>query len=165
MKWYCIYTKAGQEDAVSKKLSELPGLQVFNPKMKRKKYSRSRLVEAVEELFPCYIFAQFELVNYLHMIRYTRGVRRFVGDRNGLPYLVDESIIACIQAQMSNGFVQLQSPQFSPGEQVMVTQGPLGGLTGIFVEELKPRERVIILLNTIRYQAKVEVPIGLVGKC
>lgn len=150
---------------MSKKLSELSGLQVFNPKIKRRKYRRGRLVEAVEELFPCYIFTEFEQTSYFHMIRYTRGIRRFVGDREGVPYVVDASIISFIQSRMDNGFVRLQSPQFSPGDQVMVTEGPLSGLTGIFVEELKPRERVIILLNTIRYQAKVEVPLGLVGKC
>lgn len=148
-----------------KKLSELPDLQIFNPKIKRKKYFRGKLVEAVEELFPCYIFAAFDVLSYFHMIRYTRGVRRFVGDRDGMPYVVDASIISFIQSQMENGFVRLRSPQFAPGDQVMVTEGPFSGLTGIFVEELKPRERVIILLNTIRYQAKVEVPFHLLGKC
>ena len=63
--WYCIYTKPGQEDGVVKKLGELPGLYAFNPKLKRKKYSRAKLIDAVEALFPGYIFCQIQAVGIL----------------------------------------------------------------------------------------------------
>lgn len=156
--WYCIYTKPGQEDGVVKKLGELPGLYAFNPKLKRKKYSRAKLIDAVEALFPGYIFAKFKLSEFFHMITYTRGVKRFVGDSSGVPYQVDESIIDFIHSQMQDGFIHLKPPQFSRGQEVTVKDGPFSGLTGILLEEIKPSERVIILLNTIRYQAKIEIP-------
>jgi transcription antitermination factor NusG len=92
------------------------------------------------------------------MVKYTRGVRRFVGDRSGIPYIVDESIIEFIRSRMQNGFVHFDSPELAQGENVLITDGPFSGLTGIFMGEIKPSERVIILLNTIQYQAKVKIP-------
>ena len=162
--WYCIYTKAGKEEAVSRALRERLDLEVFNPKIKRKKFVRGRYVEALEELFPCYIFSRFELDLYFHTIKYTRGVRKIVGDSLGSPYVVDEAIIKAIESRMVNGFVSLQPQRFSPGEKVAIQEGPLKGLEGIFLEEVKPKDRVLILLNAIRYQAKIEIERDFVGK-
>ncbi len=161
--WYCIYTKAGKEDAVSDALRGRLGLEVFNPKIRRKRYLKGRYVAAVEELFPCYIFSRFELEEHYHTIKYTRGVRRIVGDSVGSPYAVDEAIIQAIRSRMVEGFVVLQPRKFARGEKVVIQEGPLKGLEGIFLEELKPKERVLILLSTIRYQAKVEIAPDLVG--
>lgn len=155
--WYCIYTKAGKEEAVSKALRERLGMEVFNPKIKRKRFIRGRYVEALERLFPCYIFSRFELDRHFHTIKYTRGVRRIVGDSLGSPYVVDEAIIKSIKSRMVDGFVTLQPRRFAPGEKVVIQEGPLKGLEGIFLEEVKPKERVLILLNAIRYQAKVQI--------
>jgi len=115
------------------------------------------LVESVEGLFPCYFFAKFDPSKYLHMIRYTRGVRRFVGDGAGTPYTVDDSIIQCIQSQAEDGIVVIKSVGFAQGEKVLVKEGPFSGLTGLFLADLKPSERVLILLDAIRYQARMEV--------
>jgi hypothetical protein len=38
----------------------------------------------------------------------------------------------------------------------MIQEGPLAGFTGIF-QEAKARDRVLILLNAINYQARIEV--------
>jgi hypothetical protein len=44
-----------------------------------------------------------------------------------------------------------------PGEPVIVNRGPFYGLEGVFVEELSGKERVTILLQTIEWQARVQV--------
>lgn len=162
--WYCIYTKWGQEDVVQNKLLELPDIEFFNPKIKRKKYIRGRYKEVIEELFPCYVFSKFDLYKYFHMIKYTRGVRRVVGDWLGNPYTVDIEIIEFLKSKIENGFVYLKPQQFTKGEKVIVTDGPFVGLEGIFISELKPNERVMLLLSTIQYQARVEVPRELIAK-
>jgi transcription elongation factor/antiterminator RfaH len=162
--WYCLYTKPGQEDNICRKLSELPGVELFNPKIKRKKYVRSRLKEVVEELFPSYVFSLLNPYAHYHTIKYTRGIRRFVGDSTGSPYVVDESLIQILQSEMKDGFVCLERPGMTAGEKVVILDGPFSGLTGLFLNELKPGERVMILLNTLQYQARVEVPKDLVAK-
>ncbi len=79
-RWYCIYTKPNMEEQVSKRLRDIPEMEVFHPKIKRNKYVRGRLQEVVEDLFPSYIFSRFSLLNYFHLVKFTRGVRRVVGD-------------------------------------------------------------------------------------
>lgn len=161
--WYCIYTKPKQEDLVSRRLIEIPEIEVFNPKLKQKRYVRGRLKEAVEELFPCYIFSKFNPDRYYHMVKYTRGIRRIVGNK-GAPFIVDESIIALIRSRVKEGFVNLEPLEFKSGEQVVIKDGPFSGLMGIFLRGLKARERVLVLLNTIAYQAKIEIDRCLLSK-
>jgi len=159
LNWYCIYTKTKQEDWVATKLAQLPDLEVFNPKMKRKKYRRSRAIDIQQQLFPAYVFVRFDpqKTHYIHLIKYTRGVKRFVGDQDGIPFTVDEAIINYIKSRMSNGFVHLERPKLVKGDKVLVNDGPFNGLDGIFLEESKAKDRVLILLNSIHYQAKLLV--------
>lgn len=160
--WYCLYTKPKQEDLVSKRLTDIPEIEVFNPKLKKKIYLRGRLKEVVEEFFPCYIFLRFNLDRYYHTVRYTRGVRRIVG--NKVPLIVDEGIITQIRSKMEEGFVNLEHPVFERNEQIVIKDGPFSGLAGIFLKELKAKERALVLLNTIAYQAKIEVDRCLLSK-
>ena len=155
--WYCVYTKPGQEDLVCRMLSLQPEIEVFNPMVKRKRYLRGQFKEVIEELFPCYIFARFSLSKYYHMIKYTRGVRRLVGDRNGNPYVVDNSLVELLRSRIKDGFIRMEPQNFTPGEKVKIIEGPLKGLMGIFHKNLKPSERVVILLNTLSYQARMEI--------
>lgn len=162
--WYCIYTKPKKEDLVCRQLMKLPEIEVFNPKLKRKKYVRSRLTQVVEELFPCYIFLKLNLERYFHLVKYTRGVKRFVGDSFNMPYTVDESIIDFIKSKRKEGFIHIEPPGLTDGDRVVILKGPFSGLTGIFLKETKPNERIMILLNTIEYQAKVEIEKELIAK-
>jgi transcription elongation factor/antiterminator RfaH len=163
--WFCIYTKRKQEDAVCQSLTRLEHIETFNPKLQRKKSVRGKVIEVVEHLFPCYLFCGFEESGYFHKIRYTRGVKRFVGDQAGRPREVDEGIIDLIRSRMNAaGYVCIESPKLEPGEQVMIKEGPLSGLSGLLLSESKPGERVTLLLNAILYQARVEVPSAFVEK-
>lgn len=162
--WYCIYTKRGLEDSVCRKLGDFADIELLNPKMKRRKYLRGKPAEIVDELFPCYIFSRFDPYQYFHMIKYTRGVRRFVGDRSGAPFTVDESIIEFIKSKTKEGFVRFDPPRFTEGESVQVTDGPFAGLKGLFLKETKPSERVLVLLSAIQFQARVEVAMDFIGK-
>lgn len=162
--WYCVYTKAGQEELVCRMLSGQPEIEVFNPLVRRRRYLRGRMEEVIEELFPCYIFARFELSKFYWMIKYTRGVRRLAGDRSGNPYVVEDGLIDLLRSRVKDGYIKIEPPEFTPGERVKIMEGPLKGLTGIFYKGLKPCERVLILLNTLSYQVRVEIDRGLLAK-
>jgi transcription antitermination factor NusG len=162
--WYCIYTKPSYEDHLSRKLTGIDSIEILNPKLRRKKYIRGRLKEAIEQFFPCYIFARFDIFDHYHIIRYTRGVRRIVGDAMDSPHAVDECIIDILKSKIIEGFIKLEPPVLRKGEQVFIKDGPFGGFMGLFVEEIKPRERVMVMLNTIGYQARVEVERSLVSR-
>ncbi len=154
--WYCIYTKPKMEESVSSQLLTLPDIDVFHPKLKRSGFRRGRLQEKTEQLFPCYVFSRFTPSQYSHLITYTRGVKRIISDPAGRPYVVGDQIIEQIQSRLQNGYIYMQSEEFHTGDKVMIQEGPLKGFTGIF-QETKPRDRVLLLLNAITYQARIEV--------
>jgi transcriptional antiterminator RfaH len=155
--WYCLYTKAKQEDIVTFKLLKHDGIQIFNPKLKLKKFVRGNLKEVVEELFPCYIFSRFDPFQYYHMIKYTRGVKRIVGNKEGYPFIIDEGLLEGLRQRMQNGYLHLEPTDFPKGGPVLIKEGPFKGLEGILLKEIKASDRVLILLNTLHYSAKVQV--------
>jgi transcriptional antiterminator RfaH len=155
MNWYAIYTKPRSEEVVSEKLMRA-GIEVYNPKLRIRKYIRNHYSEVIEPLFPCYIFGRFEPQKYQWMINYTRGVKKIVGDR-AYPWLVAEDIIDFIRSHERDGFIKVSCEEIKEGENVKITEGPFAGLTGIFKKIVKGTERVMLLLNAIEYQARVIV--------
>jgi transcriptional antiterminator RfaH len=151
--WYAVHTKPRQEDLAELNLQSL-GLPTFNPKLKEKKVVRGVRQDVIKPLFPSYIFCKFRCQEFLRAVKYSRGVRGVVGAGDE-PTPVDDEIIHIVEERMSGGYVVIEPPKFQPGDTVVVEDGPLQGFVGIFVRETKDSERVVILLNTIKYQARV----------
>ena len=81
-----------------------------------------------------------------------------------MPTAVDDVIVKTIQSQVgADGFVRIDE-QFKSGDQVMVKDGPLKSFTAIFEREMKDSERVVILLNTVNYQAHLQVNKAMISK-
>ena len=164
MKWYCIHIKPTREDSVCHLLKDLPEVETFSPKIQRRRYLRSKPRVVVENLFPGYVFVKINAPRYARIIRYTRGVRRIVGDHTGHPWTVDEAIVDFIRSRTEQGFVDLEAHSFRAGEAVRITDGPLAGLQGIFLNEMNATERVILLLNTIQSQTRIQIEKRMVAR-
>jgi transcriptional antiterminator RfaH len=152
--WYAIYTKPGKEDSVAFLLKNI-GINVLNPKLKSKKYKKNKLTEAVETLFPCYLFAEFDREKHAHLITYTRGVRYIVGKKE--PVVVHEEVIEIIKEGMEeNGIIVLKPFRFSRGIRVLIKDGPFKDFYGIFEREIKGPDRVMIFLSTLNYRLELD---------
>ncbi|MBI4685882.1 MAG: hypothetical protein HY755_11895 [Nitrospirae bacterium] len=154
IQWYAIYTKPKSEGLVADSLSRA-GIEVFNPHLKQRRYLQGHYRDIIRPLFPSYIFARFEHINTSWMIRYTRGVKKIVGGDS--PWPVSDDIIDLIKSNEKDGVVTLRSPKLICGDKVVIKDGPLQGLIGIFERETKGDERVVLLLNAVEYQARVIV--------
>jgi transcriptional antiterminator RfaH len=162
--WYAIHTNPKQEDRAGSNLRAW-GIETFVPKFKTYHLNpfTQEPVCLVKHLFPRYIFAKFVLSGLVHKVTYTRGVHSIVTFGNQ-PSRIDEAIIALIRSRTdAAGYVKL-GEEFRPGDEVTIKDGPLKGLTGIFKQELKEHDRVMILLNAVSYQAQVVVNKYLIGK-
>ncbi len=152
--WYAIYTKPNKEDSIAFRLQDI-GLGVLNPKIKLKKFRNKKLVEVIEPLFPCYLFAEFDKEKYSHLIKYTRGVRYIVGKDN--PLSVHDEIIHSIKERMTDGNIIIPKPQhFKEGDRVVIREGPFKNFYGIFEREIKGKERVMILLEVLHYRIELD---------
>lgn len=152
--WYAIQTKPWREDQAANNLRRL-GLDVFLPKIKHKKIVWGKCKAIIKPLFPNYLFAQFSPSPYLRSVRYARGVNRVVS-AGEVPVPLDKEILQVIQSKVGkDGYIRIGSDSLKAGDQVIINEGPLRGLEGIFEQEISDGERAIVLLKTVDYQARV----------
>jgi transcriptional antiterminator RfaH len=152
--WYAIQTKPARESQAAASIREL-SLDVFLPETKHVKRAWGKKVVSIKPLFPGYLFACFSPSPYLHPIKYARGVMRVLC-AGEVPIPLNKEIIDMLKSRVGeDGFVNIGPGPFKAGDKVVIEQGPLHGLGGIFERELSRGERVIVLLKAIEYQARV----------
>lgn len=147
--WYVLNTKPKKEFQVEKLFKE-GGIEIYNPKFKYE--------NKIKSFFSGYEFIYFDYPAQYQLVKYTRGVKRIVGNREG-PIPILEKIIKNIKAREIDGFIELNKYGETPeeGDEIEVMEGPLKGLKGIFKKELTDNERVLILLNYVSYQGQLIV--------
>lgn len=157
LNWYVLQTHPKQEERAAENLIAW-NVETFVPRirMSRRNEFNGAISYFPKPMFPRYIFARLKINDLYHKIRFTRGVQCFVsfGD---YPTPIGDDVIEFIRSrQGTDGFIRL-TDDFSQGDQVEIKDGPLRTVGGIFEREIKDSERVMILLQTVNYQAHVVV--------
>lgn len=155
MKWYVVNTKPRQEDVADRNIMRL-GVETFFPRIRNERVIRGVRRMVVSPLFPKYLFVRLDLGTHYRAVSYAHGVRRLVA-LGQVPAIVDEEIIDSIRSRVSNGYVQIHSPVFKPGQIVRIHAGPLQGLEAIFEREMNDHQRSLLLLQALSYEARVVV--------
>ncbi len=159
-RWYAIHTKPRCEEQVSTHLRHRGDVQVFLPKLAVSKRRRNRLVTAIEILFPSYLFVRMSLdPGRWYAVKWTRGVKSFVGTSDG-PVPVPDEAIRLLTERCVNDEVIPWRPAFSAGSQVLVTYGAFAGFVGILEQPTTRKARVRVLLDLLGRQTPVEVDIA-----
>jgi transcriptional antiterminator RfaH len=156
--WYAIHTHPKQENRAESNLKAW-NVETFIPRIRGCRFNEftSEPSYFIKPLFPGYLFARFALNSLLHKVRFTRGVHSVVCI-GGAPAPVDDRVIEIIASQIDeSGFVKIGA-DLEPGVKVLIQAGPFKGLTGIFEREASAADRIRILLDSVCYQAHVEVP-------
>lgn len=163
-RWYLVHTKPlGEADARSN--LERQGYEIYFPRLLQTVRRRQRWCEQIGPLFPRYLFLNLdEGRQSLKPAHSTPGVATIV--RFGSRYAtVSDNIIVQLQtrADGESGLHRLagRSP-LSPGTSVRVVEGPFEGLEGVFECETGS-DRVLVLLNLLGHDARVQVPIHTVA--
>lgn len=155
--WYCIHTKPKKELAAETYFREKLGLDVYYPRLKRRKTIRRVKRWVVSPLFPRYLFCRFELAEHYRMVRYAREVIGIVsfGER---PAVVDASVIDQLKTWAGEAVdvVTIHSNP-KPGEVVEITDGAFRGLKAIVERDMSDQQRVALLLTTLAYRARIVV--------
>jgi transcriptional antiterminator NusG len=126
--------------------------------MRTRRLRNGSLIESITPLFPCYLFARFELESTLYKVLHTIGVGGVVC-AGSTPSEVDPSIIDDISRRGDNGVIEIPQKTFCAGEHVRLTEGPLEGFAGIFEHYRSGAKRVALLLNVVGASMKVVVPV------
>jgi len=145
--WFVLNIRPKKEFQVEKLFKE-GGIKVYNPKYK--------FEERIKPFFPGYEFIYFDYPLQYRLVKFTRGVKKVVGNSEG-PIPVPEMVIEEIMAREINGLIELNKYGQEPdlNDEIEVMEGPFKGLRGLFKKELSENDRVLILLNYVSYQGQL----------
>jgi transcriptional antiterminator RfaH len=147
VEWYLVRTKAAKERWVSDQLSAIVP-EVFLPMLEARTPRWGRMAWSVMPLFPCYVFAQFDLQTRYFDIKYMPGVQGIVSAGCD-PLAVPIPVVQEIKRRGINGVVKIGPAEFDNGDRVRVVEGPFRGFDAIFERYLSGAERVAILLSAV----------------
>jgi transcriptional antiterminator RfaH len=155
--WYAVCCKPRQE-AVAEENLQRQGFHVYLPRIRIRQRRRGQWLDAVEVLFPRYIFIRLDpLTRSTATVRSTRGAVGLVRF-GGQPAVVPDAVMdALLQREdAASGLHQDKRPLFSPGEAVKLVDGPLSGMEGVFTQQ-DGDKRVIVLLELLGKANRVTV--------
>ena len=146
--WYLIYTKPRQENLARENL-ERQGFVTYLPLSEQTRRRNGRYIKIIEPYFPRYVFIQLNTdTDNWAPIRSTLGVSQMVRF-GGLPAVVPDDLITCLKENDdSNGVQELIEQELSPGDRVVIINGPFAGYKGIYQQQ-KSTERVAVLLDIV----------------
>ena len=153
MHWYVIRTKPHQEKRAECHLRQV-SVETFLPLLKHTKRILRKDNTVVEPLFPQYLFARFHINDRYRAVNFASGVLNIV-ELGPKPVAVPESVIEGIRERLVDGYVIPEAERFQQGQIVHIKAGPLKGLEAVFVREMTDRNRVLLLLSTLGFTAKL----------
>lgn len=164
MEWYVVQTKSRQERRALTNL-ERQGYPCYLPFRAKKKLRKNLTTVEQEPLFTNYLFIQLDISSTGKSwgpIRSTLGVSRLVSF--GLsPLRVEPELIEIIRVFENNLTNSEPAPLFTPGQKVLLTEGPFTGLEAIYHLE-DGDARSIVLINLLGKPTKLHVPTGILNK-
>lgn len=155
--WYAVWTQSHFEQSVSQQLAA-KGFTAFLPEMSvwSARGGEKHLIRV--PMFPGYLFVRDEMDkrSYVEILK-ARGVVRILEDGwTRLTPVPDEEIDAIKQV------VNAEVPVFAHehlahGDRVEVTEGPLSGLEGLFVQDKPTKGRLVLNVELLGRSVAVEV--------
>ena len=156
-RWYAVCCKPRQEAVAEENLLR-QGFHVHLPRIRIRQRRRGQWIDAVEVLFPRYIFIRVDPARRsTASIRSTRGVVGLVRF-GGQPAVVPDAVMDALRQRedAASGLHEDKRPLFSAGEAIKLVDGPLAGMEGVFTQK-DGDKRVIVLLELLGKANKVTV--------
>ena len=154
--WFVIRTKTGEERRAEGNLLNQE-IETFLPLFKNHTYRNGKTIQTIKPLFPNYLFARFNLDLHYTKVRWTRGVSRVLGNREGGPVPIAEAVVQTIRDRVGKDKLIDLEDGVKEGDAVQITSGPLKDLIGVFQKKMSGKDRVKILLNLIGMEVPVQI--------
>ena len=156
-RWFAVCCKPRQEAVAEENLLR-QGFRVYLPRIRIRQRQRGKWIDAVEVLFPRYIFIRVDpQQRSTATVRSTRGVTGLVRF-GGQPAVVPDTVMDALMQRedAASGMHQDDRPAFHAGEAIKLVDGPLAGMEGVFTEQ-DGDKRVIVLLELLGKTNKISV--------
>jgi transcription antitermination factor NusG len=152
-----VWTQSHFEQSVSQQLSA-KGFTAFLPEMNvwSKRGGEQRLIRV--PMFPGYLFVRdgMDKRSYVEILK-ARGVVRILEDGWTRLTPVPDEVIDSLQQVVAADVPVFAAEQFTQGDRVEVTEGPLLGLEGLFVQDKATKGRLVLNVELLGRSVAVEV--------
>lgn len=170
-KWYVIHTYSGYENKVKANLEHRIAsmnmedriFDVLIPTEDFVELKGGKKVTNQRKVFPGYILVQMELDDdSWYVVRNTPGVTGFVGSQ-GKPVPLSRAEVERIRHK--TGFEKPKpKTEFSEGQSIRVTAGPLADFTGTISEINLDQNKLKVMVSIFGRETPVELQFDQVGK-
>jgi transcriptional antiterminator RfaH len=154
--WFCLKAQPKHEHIAASHLRQYDDVEVFNPRIRYTRATRTGPALVTESMFPGYLFARFEWHKSLSKVHYGRGVRGVVHFGTRWPTIPDAAIEQVQQALGSEDLHEIPS-DLHPGDEVTVSGTVFHGLEAVINQVMPTGKRITILLNFLGQQTTVEM--------
>jgi transcription antitermination factor NusG len=151
--WHALYVRSRHEKSVYAQL-DAKAAGVFLPLYSKKQKWADRWKIVQLPLFPGYVFCRFDASQRSSVLA-TSGVIDVV--RTGSqPAAIDECEIEAIHRVVQSPLLSEPFPDLVKGSRVMMSDGPLKGLTGTLME-VRKSFRLVISVELLRRSVLIEI--------
>lgn len=157
-KWFAIQTKPRNEEKALCFLSR-KAIPSFLPRLMVRRRHRSRTWQALEPLFPGYLFGRFvPEAEVIDKVRWTPGISRILGPE-GEPLPVPEDFIAHLLERVGERGYIASASDLLPGTRIRFKDGAFALLEAVIDRPASRADRVRVLLELLNLHVSVEVDI------
>jgi len=153
--WYCVRSQIKHEHIAAGHLRQLPGLEVFCPRVRFQRATRRGKVWFTEAMFPNYLFAHFALRN-LRIIQAAHGVAGVVHFGNHFAPVPDE-VISDLREHLDETDLKVFPEAVQPGDEVVIADGTFMGITAVVQRLMPAKDRVRVLLEFLGRPVETEL--------
>ncbi|HEY4378859.1 MAG TPA: UpxY family transcription antiterminator [Acidobacteriaceae bacterium] len=151
--WYAIHTRSRHEKSIAARLNS-QATEIFLPLHRSRSTWKNGVHAEVDlPLFPCYLFARFDLQDRLRLLQ-TPGVLGFAATSTR-PLPIPNEEIAFLRTATEKLEAE-PHPYLNCGDRVRIVSGPLAGMEGILTRR-KQACRVVVSVDAIMRSISVEV--------
>jgi transcriptional antiterminator RfaH len=156
--WFCLRTQCKHEHIAAGHIRQMEGVEVFNPRVRFPRPTRTKTVWITEAMFPNYLFARFDWKSTLNRVQYAPGIHGVVHFGTRWP-TIPESVITELRTLVGQEEICTVSKDLAPGETVEIIGGAFHGLEAVVTRVMPSRQRVALLLDFLGRQTAMEVPV------
>ncbi len=157
--WFCVRSHPKHEHIAAAHLARIPSIQVFHPRIRVRRKTRTGSALFRESLFPGYLFARFHLELQLAEVRHTPSVSSVVQFGDRWPVVPDHVMQALIaECQVLEDREDFNLPQ--PGQWVEIVAGSFSGLSAQVLRVQPAAQRVVVLMEFLGRTTPLELSIA-----
>ncbi|MCH8558987.1 MAG: UpxY family transcription antiterminator [Balneolia bacterium] len=160
-RWYALKTGPRKEKKLNERLQEA-GIESYLPLKKELRQWSDRKKWVEEPMFNGYIFVRTVSTEFVNALQHDGAIHfvRFSGRYSAIPEDQIEFIRKVAENQLR---YEITEQSFEKGDTVEIIQGPLKGLTGVWLKH-KTKYNVSVQIDQLASVLSVEIPAAFLKK-